>query len=114
MSANIARLAARTKEMGVTLRPHIKTAKSLEIVRRLVSSGSNSFTVSTLAEAEALAGAGITDVLYALDIAPQTLPRVAQLRRGGCNVSLILDSKAQTDSVSIYSLHTGDPISTLL
>lgn len=96
MSRNIDRLAAQAEALGVTLRPHLKTAKSTEISRRL----GGPITVSTLAEAEAFHAAGHGDILYAVGIAPQKLPRVQALRAQGCDLTVILDSAAQAEAVA--------------
>ena len=38
MERNITRLRARLDRLGVALRPHLKTAKSVEVARRVMSS----------------------------------------------------------------------------
>ena len=96
MSRNIDRLAAQAEALGVTLRPHLKTAKSTEISRRL----GGPITVSTLAEAKTFHAAGHSDILYAVGIAPQKLPRVQALRAQGCDLTVILDSAAQAEAVA--------------
>ncbi|MBE9639352.1 alanine racemase [Salipiger mangrovisoli] len=96
MIRNIDRLAAQAQTLGVTLRPHLKTAKSTEIARRL----GGPITVSTLAEAEVFHAAGHTDILYAVGIAPRKLPRVQALRAAGCDLTVILDSLAQARAVA--------------
>ncbi len=48
MLRNIARLADRLAPFDVTLRPHIKTAKSIDVTRRLLRDGHGPATVSTL------------------------------------------------------------------
>ncbi|MCX2721107.1 DSD1 family PLP-dependent enzyme [Roseibium salinum] len=100
MTRNIERLAERAKTLGVTLRPHLKTAKSVEIARRLTGGEARPITVSTLAEAEAFHAAGHTDILYAVGIAPQKLARVQALREQGCDLVVILDSPAQAQAVA--------------
>lgn len=100
MKRNIGRLEARAQRLGVTLRPHLKTAKSTEIARRLSGGGTRPITVSTLAEAEAFLAAGFTDILYAVGIAPQKLPRVQALRAKGCNLVVILDNPEQARAVA--------------
>jgi len=69
MMRNIGGLAARAADLGVTLRPHLKTAKSVDVARRLLTGGDGPATVSTLAEAEVFAAAGVGDILYAVGIA---------------------------------------------
>ena len=98
MTRNIERLKARAQRLGVTLRPHLKTAKSIEIALRL--SGGGPITVSTLAEAEAFHAAGFTDILYAVGIAPQKLLRVQALRAKGCDLVVILDNLDQARAVA--------------
>ena len=100
MRRNIERLADRMESLGVTLRPHLKTAKSVEIARLMLENGTGPATVSTLAEAEAFAEAGVSDIIYAVGIAPQKLDRVAAIRARGCDLSVILDSAEQAHTVA--------------
>ena len=58
LQANMDRLARRLHERGVSLRPHLKTCKNIEIARRCMESPSGPATVSTLAEAEYFAAGG--------------------------------------------------------
>lgn len=100
MMRNIARLARRAKSLGVSLRPHLKTAKAVEVARRFTSGTEGPITVSTLAEAEAFHEAGYADILYAVGIAPQKLERVQALRARGCDLMVILDSEVQAQAVA--------------
>ena len=68
MLANIARLRERAAGLGVRLRPHLKTAKSVDVARRLLDGGAGAATVSTLREAEVFFQAGVRDLLYAVGI----------------------------------------------
>src|ERR1700675_4432853 len=73
MARNIKRLRAHIDTLGVALRPHLKTAKSVEVARRLLTGGNGPATVSTLREAEVFAEAGVRDILYAVGISPDKL-----------------------------------------
>lgn len=99
MMQNIGRLAERAERLGVSLRPHVKTAKSVEAARRLMGGVPSPITVSTLAEAEVFYDAGHRDILYAVGIAPQKLERVQALRARGCDLVVILDGEAQAQAV---------------
>jgi D-serine deaminase-like pyridoxal phosphate-dependent protein len=55
---NIARLRAHLVPMGVTLRPHLKTGKSVEVARMVMDTPEGPATVSTLKEAHLFAAAG--------------------------------------------------------
>lgn len=95
MEANIVRLRRRMQGLGVGLRPHLKTAKSVEVARLMLPAPTGPATVSTLREAEVFAEAGVTDLIYAVGIAPDKLPRVQRLRAQGVDIAVILDSPAQ-------------------
>ena len=114
MMQNIARLSERARSLGVTLRPHLKTCKNAEIARRLTGGGNGPVTVSTLAEAETFFAAGFTDILYAVGIAPQKLPRVSALLKKGCDLTVILDNRAQAEAVAQESHATGQAIPVLI
>ncbi|MEQ9943451.1 DSD1 family PLP-dependent enzyme [Pectobacterium aroidearum] len=96
---NIDRLYQRTEALGSRVRPHLKTLRSIEAGRYLLKDANSPATVSTLAEAEAFAEAGYTNLLYAVGIAPHKLPRIANLIRNGVNIHILLDSAEQAQAV---------------
>ncbi len=114
MMRNIAGLRDRPELSGVTLRPHLKTGKSVEVAQRLLAGGPGAATVSTLREAETFFAAGITDILYAVGIAPQKLDQVLALRAAGCDLTVLLDSSAQAQAVVAASLRSGRAIPALI
>ncbi|WP_255360948.1 alanine racemase [Kutzneria sp. 744] len=99
MDRNIDRLRTRLDTVGVPLRLHVKTTKSLDVAGRVHRVGPGPITVSTLAEAEYFADGGYTDILYAVGIDPGKLPRVLALRRRGVDLVVLLDSVAQAEAV---------------
>lgn len=100
---NIERLYSRVHALGSEVRPHLKTLRSIEAARYLLKHSDSPATVSTLAEAEAFAAAGYTNLLYAVGIAPHKLPRVAALMAKGVNLHILLDSEPQAIAVAEYS-----------
>ena len=114
MLRNVARLRGRLGPLGVALRPHLKTVKSVEAARRLLTGGSGPATVSTLKEAEVFSAAGVRDILYAVGIAPQKLSRVLALRAAGCDLSVVLDSPEQAIAVAEASRQAGDTVPVLI
>lgn len=92
LDRNLERMRARIAQRGATLRPHVKTAKSVEVVRCAAMPEAGGITVSTLKEAEQFFAAGYRDILYAVGIAPNKLDHVAALRARGCDLKIILDS----------------------
>lgn len=99
MLANLALMKDRARSLGVVLRPHAKTAKSIPVLELAVDA-SRRVTVSTLKEAEAAFAAGFSDILYAVGIAPQKLRRVVELRRAGCDLCVVLDNVEAAVAVS--------------
>jgi len=92
LERNVARMRERLAGLGVPLRPHVKTAKSVEAVKLAVAGQPGGITVSTLKEAEHFLAHGFTDILYAVGIVPSKLDHVASLRRRGAEVAIVLDS----------------------
>ena len=99
MARNIARMQQRMNALGVRLRPHVKTAKSLAVARLQRDAGARGITVSTLKEAEQFFAAGFDDILYAVCIAPGKLPAVQALRERGCRLTVLVDSVAAAQAV---------------
>src|ERR1700722_5880948 len=63
LDRNIAAMAGMAKRAGIALRPHAKTHKSAEIARRQIAAGALGVCCAKLGEAEALADAGIANIL---------------------------------------------------
>src|SRR5580700_7276151 len=99
LDANVDRLRKRLLDLGVGFRPHLKTAKSVEVAKRVMPTASGPATVSTLKEAEVFAGAGVTDLIYAVGIAPSKLGRIVRLRRAGVDIAVVLASPEQARAV---------------
>ena len=95
LDRNLGRLSSRMAAQGVVLRPHMKTAKSIEVARRAYPSDPGPITVSTLAEAEYFAQHGFRDMTYAVGVAPHTAARAVRLRKAGVDLKVLLDSPEQ-------------------
>jgi D-serine deaminase-like pyridoxal phosphate-dependent protein len=114
MERNIARLRTRLDGLGVALRPHLKTAKSVEVARRAMTSPAGPATVSTLREAEQFVAAGVRDIIYAVGIAPAKLPQVLALRAKGADIAVVLDTVEQAHAVADASRKAGTRIPALI
>ncbi|MCA1778925.1 MAG: alanine racemase, partial [Xanthomonadaceae bacterium] len=114
MMRNIRALESRLKTLGTVIRPHVKTCKSIEIGRRMITGGSPGITVSTLAEAEAFFRHGIDDQIYAVGIAPGKLARVAGLMGQGLRLKIILDNAETAARVVDAAKRLGCRYSVLL
>lgn len=100
LARNSARMRERLAGLGVPLRPHVKTAKSIDVVRMAVEGQPGGITVSTLREAEYFLEHGFSDILYAVGIVPSKLPHVAALQRRGADITIILDSVEMAQAVA--------------
>jgi D-serine deaminase-like pyridoxal phosphate-dependent protein len=105
---NVERLKRRLDGLGVRLRPHMKTAKSVDILRLLAP---DAITVSTLKEAEVFAQAGVRDILYAVGLAPQKAARVRALRERGVDLIVVVDS---LEAAQALARTEGPPVPVLI
>lgn len=108
LDRNIMRLADRARKLGVVLRPHMKTAKSIDVAQRVFPTEPGPITVSTIAEAEYFASHGYRDMTYAVGLSPASALRAAELcRRTGVDLKLLLDTVEQADALADVRQATG-------
>ncbi|GAB4521679.1 MAG: DSD1 family PLP-dependent enzyme [Amphiplicatus sp.] len=99
LERNLARMKARLGRFGVPLRPHIKTAKSIDVYRPALD-GAVGLTVSTLAEAEYAFAHGARNILYAVAMAPGKLARALRLQEKGADLILTVDSPDAVEALA--------------
>ena len=109
MEDNARRFLDIAKRHGVTLRPHLKTAKSIEVARRVTDGAAGApITVSTLAEAEYFAGAGFKDILYAVGLAPNKLARAVRIMlEYGTSLKLVTDNVTLAEAAAAHAEGEG-------
>jgi len=105
MERNLKNMAGRAKKLGVSLRPHIKTHKCLELGRRQLALGAQGITVSTLFEAQAFARGGFTDLTWAFPLDPSHVPHVQRIARDGVTLRVILDDLDTAKALAGTGLH---------
>ncbi|XP_041659840.1 D-threo-3-hydroxyaspartate dehydratase isoform X1 [Cheilinus undulatus] len=76
---NAQRMIERCQKMGVQLRPHMKTHKTLECADIMTGGSRRCIVVSTLAEASFYADHGFDDILYAYSLPFDKVERCALL-----------------------------------
>lgn len=106
LERNLVRMRFRADSLGVALRPHLKTAKCIEVAR-LAQPGAGGLTVSTVREAEYFSAEGMRDLFYAIAIAPQKLTRIAALIRTGTRVLIAVDHPDAAAAVSAAGVAQG-------
>ncbi|MBK4992227.1 DSD1 family PLP-dependent enzyme [Pseudomonas sp. S37] len=102
MERNIQRMQQRANGLGVRLRPHVKTSKCAHVVEAQVKAGAQGITVSTLKEAQGFFEQGITDIVYAVAMAPTKLQQALDLRKAGCALKIVTDSAAGAQAITDF------------
>jgi D-serine deaminase-like pyridoxal phosphate-dependent protein len=104
---NIRRMADAADRNGVTLRPHLKTTKSIDVARLVLEGQKGGIAVSTLKEAQCFAENGIQDIQYAVGIVPDKLERVAAIQDTGARITLITDSVEVARAIATKGMELG-------
>lgn len=89
--ANCRMAREKAKKLGVRLRPHVKTHKTVEGARLQLGAASGPITVSTIAEAEFFARAGFPDITYAVAPTPDKLQDLIPLANRIERLNLVTD-----------------------
>jgi D-serine deaminase-like pyridoxal phosphate-dependent protein len=88
---NAQRMSERAEALGVSLRPHVKTHKCVEVARIQTEGRPRRITVSTLAEARAFLANGFADITYAVPVEPGKFDEVFELARACERFAVITD-----------------------
>ena len=91
LEQNAAHMADKARRLGVRLRPHVKTHKCIEAARIQTDLHFGGVTVSTLAEAQAFAAGGFSNITYAVPIAPQKIAEAIDLHNEIDALNLLVD-----------------------
>jgi D-serine deaminase-like pyridoxal phosphate-dependent protein len=102
LAKNIEAMAKQTTKAGISLRPHVKTHKILELAKAQLASGAVGITVATIGEAEVFAKAGIRDIFiaYPLFVNDSKLKRLRKLARK-IKLTLAIDSAQAAKALAI-------------
>jgi len=111
---NLVQMQQRISSLGVALRPHIKTSKCLPVVQQQIALGAHGVTVSTLKEAAQCLAAGISDISYAVGIAPGKLAQVMALRRQGAALKILTDNLASAQAIAAFGRAHGERFEVLI
>ncbi|MBS9375259.1 D-TA family PLP-dependent enzyme [Rhodococcus sp. B50] len=112
LDRNIARMVASARSRGMSLRPHAKTHKCLEIARRQLDAGARGLTVATVSEAEVFADAGFDDLFVAYPLWVDTA-RGARLRALTDRVRLTIGIDSESGARQLAD-HAGTAIGVLV
>ncbi|HUG44530.1 MAG TPA: alanine racemase [Acidobacteriota bacterium] len=111
---NCRRMVRRARKLGVRLRPHVKSHKTIEGGRIQLGRDLEGITVSTLAEARYFSDAGFEDILYAFPLTPDKLPEVLQLTRRCREFYVLIDHPEMANHVERFARRHEETISCYL
>ncbi|CAN7704471.1 DSD1 family PLP-dependent enzyme [Variovorax paradoxus] len=114
MQRNIARMQQQADALGVRFRPHVKTSKCADVVAAQLAAGAAGITVSTLKEADQFFARGVTDILYAVGMAPHRLAHALDLRQRGCALQILTDSVEGARAIADYGRAHGHAFEVLI
>lgn len=101
MEANIIRMHEHLRDVGLSVRPHVKTHKCPQIAEIQLAHGAVGITVATIGEAEVFADAGYSDIFiaYPVWVDDDRAVRLASLAKS-CRVAIGVDSTAGVDHLA--------------
>jgi D-serine deaminase-like pyridoxal phosphate-dependent protein len=111
---NLKRWQERCSKAGFANRPHIKTHKLAPLAQAQVAFGAKGVTVQKLGEAEAMAAAGIDDMLLTFNILGRhKLERLAELARRTA-IQVVADNEAVLEGLGHAAKAAGRDISVMV
>jgi D-serine deaminase-like pyridoxal phosphate-dependent protein len=114
LKRNAEGMSQRVRQMGASLRPHVKTHKCVEVARLQTGGHTGDLTVSTLAEARAFAAHGFRDITYAVPIEPGKFTEAFELTKSCERFSLITDDLETTARLNDAARREGIEINLFL
>ncbi|MBM3484078.1 MAG: DSD1 family PLP-dependent enzyme [Alphaproteobacteria bacterium] len=112
---NIAAMQAFARSKNVTLRPHVKTHKSVEVARRQLAAGAIGFSAATLGEARALVAAGLPGVLITSPIVPTAkIEALIALNRKATDLMVVADHPSNLAALEAAASSAGTPLGVVI
>ncbi len=116
MERNIATMAAHARAVGVALRPHAKTHKSVRIAELQVAAGALGVCCATMGEAEIMVRAGIPGVhITSPQVTPSKIARLTALNisnhRG---FSVVVDNPRNLAEIESAARAEGKPLDVIV
>ncbi len=102
LNENLKRMAEMITPFNVSLRPHAKMHKSIDVARQQLAQGKTTgICCQKVSEAEVFARAGISDILITNQVCDQVkIERLAGIAALGCRLSVCVDNKANINALS--------------
>ncbi len=114
LDRNIATMAAFAAGKGVTLRPHAKTHKSVDIAKRQVAAGAVGLCCAKLGEAETLAQGGVEGLhITSPVVSPSAISRLMALHDRSERLSVVVDHPANVAALA-HAARPDRPLSVII
>jgi len=115
LESNIAAMAAHCRRVGLALRPHAKTHKSLRIARLQIEAGAVGICCATIGEAEIMARAGIAGVLVTSPVVqPACIERLVALRTDATGLMAVVDNPSNARAIAEAAGASGTTLRVLI
>jgi 3-hydroxy-D-aspartate aldolase len=116
LERNVAAMAAHARAVGVALRPHAKTHKSVRIAEMQVAAGAVGICCATLGEADVMVAGGIPGVhITSPQVTPSKITRLMALNaRAERGLSVVVDHPDNVAALDRATLAAKKPLSVLV
>jgi D-serine deaminase-like pyridoxal phosphate-dependent protein len=115
MESNIDRFHNFANELGIAVRPHIKTHKMPYIARKQEKAGAVGITCQKLTEAEVFSDAGFEDILITYNIVgSKKLSRLVKLANEVPRLAVVADSETVLEGLSEAFFACAKPLDILI
>ncbi|XP_078254869.1 D-serine dehydratase [Rhinoraja longicauda] len=109
VEGNARRMLERSRALGVQLRPHMKTHKTLECAEIMTGGSRRGIAVSTLAEARFYADRGFDDILYTFPLPVDKMAACAELADRLDRFQVLVDDGVAVTELEGRRLRGGKP-----
>jgi D-serine deaminase-like pyridoxal phosphate-dependent protein len=112
LERNIATMAAHARAVGVGLRPHAKTHKSIRIAELQVAAGALGVCCATMGEAEIMVRGGVPGVhITSPQVTPSKIVRLIALNSGAHRgFSVVVDNPKNLEAIDAAARAAGKPL----
>ncbi|HEY0683762.1 MAG TPA: DSD1 family PLP-dependent enzyme [Steroidobacter sp.] len=101
LARNIRRMSELAKTHGVSLRPHAKTHKSVDIAKLQIAAGAVGLCCAKLGEAEVLADGGVESILITSPVVSRpALARLSALNERITDLAVVVDNVANVEALA--------------
>ena len=97
---NVDLATQRAKSLGVQLRPHMKTSKSVDVARLMLGETWTSMAVSTVPEVVALYSAGVRNIRYTSPFDHRKLADLKPMIQSGLEFETLIDDPSRVAALS--------------